>query len=191
MMKSVARSPGAPPSVCPKISSSDVLGELRKAFAKMCPPGSQVAQQDPFCASLYAASDVGDLVKRLKHVDRRTWHTWWSQPPGSDMLLGIVSTAQLMRCLSSKHNTDVMIQVGNLKDWYFDDLLMTVADFDPIKRSGAFTPKDAIQVQTSFSRAFCSGAPQTAVGVGLFILGVVIGAAVLGIIWGAVSSKNK
>lgn len=169
-----APSPSAPGG-CPKLSSQDVLEEIRKAFSKMCAPGSTIAQNDPFCISLNAATDVGDLVKRLRSVPKNTWHQWWSQPPGSDSLLGIIVTAQMLKCLSNKHNSDVLAQVGSLKNWYFDDLLMTVADFKPIKDSGVFTPKDLVAVQTTLNRTLCTGAAQKVVGGGLLIIGILVG----------------
>lgn len=187
-MNSAAPSP-APPGTCPQLSSQDILAEIRKMFAKMCPQGSQSATNDPFCIALNSASDVGDLVRRLKDVDKKTWHTWWSKPPGSDALLGILATAQMLKCLSTKHNSKVLVEVGNLKDWYFDDLLMAVADFDPIKRSGVFTPKDAIKVQTTVNKAFCSGAPQLWMGIIIFVIGILAGVIVTLII--AAATKKR
>lgn len=175
------------PIGCPKLSSADVLNKIKGLFGPMC--GAN-AGGDPFCAALGQATDVRDLVNKLKSVRPDDFHTFWSTPAGQQRVALVLLIASMLKCMSSKHNRDVLRDVGALKSWVTDDLLLALAEYKPIKQGNMFSPKDVYEIQSTVDSVFCSGKRDVFMDVVLAVGGALLGALIIGIIWAAVSKRK-
>lgn len=178
----------ASPAGCPSITSEQVLLQLKSIVGPaLCPTGDM----NPLCGALGKSSNLKQFVNNLKSVSPGEWHRYWDTPAGKERLLGLLIVAYVLKCMSQKGNRDVLQDMGNVKDWFIDNLLPAVAQYKPVKDSNTFSVSDVYSIQATIDAFACTGQRDSWLAAAWALGGFAVGLIVLGIIWAIVAKKQK